>query len=306
MMVDAATPAMVTNLRRHVVTLCDEVGPRSFFHPTALVQAAGYVEDQFLALGYRVAPQDYTWLGRTFRNLVVELPGAGSAQELIIVGAHYDTVSGTPGADDNASGVAGLLELARLCRELRPERTVRFVAFTLEEPPAFFTPYQGSRVYARSLRQRRERVVGMVALEMLGYYSDEPDSQRFPFFPMRWFYPTVGNFIGVVGNLRSRALVARVRQAMRRGSDLPVESLSIQPVVPGLALSDHASFWLHGYPAVMVTDTAFFRNRHYHTASDRPETLDLARMAECVQGLRQAVIELAGAVPSGTPPQGSW
>jgi len=210
------------------------------------------------------------------------------------MGAHYDSVPGTPGADDNASAVAALLELARLCREVRPARSVRLVAFTLEEPPAFLTPWQGSRVYARELRRRGEQVVGMVALEMLGYYSDRPNSQHFPLFPLRWFYPTVGNFVAVVSNLRSRSLMLKVREAVRRGCDLPVESLAAPPLVPGLSLSDHSSFWHYGFPAVMVTDTAFFRNPNYHCSSDRPATLDFARMVECVRGLRQVVMELGG------------
>jgi Zn-dependent M28 family amino/carboxypeptidase len=288
---------VTTNLRQHLAVLCDEIGPRSMSQPQALERAARYVEEQFAASGYSVVPQEYTWRGGTFRNLVVELPGEKHPEEIVVIGAHYDTVPQTPGADDNASAVAALLELARLChdrfgRDLRPARTVRFVAFTLEEPPAFFTPHQGSRVYAQALRQRKERVVAMIALEMLGYYSDEPNSQHFPLLPLRWFYPTTGNFIGVIGNFRSLALTRQVAQAMQTGTDLPVEWLAAPPVIPGLALSDHASFWFHGYRAVMVTDTAFYRNPHYHRPTDRPETLDFERMAQCVPGLEEVVREL--------------
>jgi len=294
MLTDATLATTSANLRRHLAVLCDEIGPRSLSQPAALERAAGYVEEALAGHGYAVQHQPYFWRGGAFRNLAVELPGATRPEEIVVVGAHYDTVPQTPGADDNASAVAALLELAGLCHDLRPARTVRFVAFTLEEPPAFFTPHQGSRVYARSLRRRRERVAAMVALEMLGYYSDEPRSQRFPLFPLRWFYPTSGNFVAVIGNLRSRALARQVAQAMRAGTDLPVEWLAGPAVVPGLALSDHASFWLHGYPAVMVTDTAFYRNPHYHRPSDRPETLDFGRMARCVEGLGRAVGELGG------------
>jgi len=294
MLTDATLATTSANLRRHLAVLCDEIGPRSLSQPAALERAAGYVEEALAGHGYAVQHQPYSWRGGAFRNLAVELPGVTRPEEIVVVGAHYDTVPQTPGADDNASAVAALLELAGLCRDLRPARTVRFVAFTLEEPPAFFTPHQGSRVYARSLRRRRERVAAMVALEMLGYYSDEPRSQRFPLFPLRWFYPTSGNFVAVIGNLRSRALARQVAQAMRAGTDLPVEWLAGPAVVPGLALSDHASFWLHGYPAVMVTDTAFYRNPHYHRPSDRPETLDFGRMARCVEGLGRAVGELGG------------
>ena len=282
-----------SNLRGHVAMLCDVIGPRSIYDREALERAGRYIEETLAGHGYAVQAQEYTWRGQAFRNLAVELLGQERAEEIVVVGAHYDTVPGTPGADDNTSGVAGLLELARLFTDARPERTLRFVGFTLEEPPAFLTPHQGSRVYARASRGRREKVVAMLALEMLGYYSDEPNSQRFPFFPMRWFYPKEGTFIGVVANLRSRALMVQVREAMRRGGDLPVESLAAPPLIPGLALSDHASFWFHGYRAVMITDTAFYRNPHYHRPSDRPETLDFPRMAQCVRGLERAVAELA-------------
>jgi Zn-dependent M28 family amino/carboxypeptidase len=292
MIATAALGTITTNLRRHLVVLCDEIGPRSMSQPAALERAADYVEEALAGCGYAVQRQPYEWRGGTFRNLIVELPGTTLPDEVVVFGAHYDTVPQTPGADDNASAVAALLELARLCRDTRPARAVRFVAFTLEEPPAFFTPHQGSRVYVHALRQRGERVVAMVALEMLGYYSDDPNSQHFPLWPLRWFYPTIGNFIGVVGNLRSRALARQVARAMRAGTDLPVEWLAAPAVVPGLALSDHASFWLHGYPAVMVTDTAFYRNPHYHRPTDRPETLDFGRMARCVQGLEEVAREL--------------
>lgn len=284
-------------LGHHLAVLCEGIGPRSILDSEALEQAGDYIEETLAGLGYDVQEQEYAWMGRTFRNLVVRLPGQTRPGEVVVVGAHYDTVPGTPGADDNGSGVAALLELARQCREMRLDRTLHLVAFTLEEPPAFFTPWQGSRVYARSLYQNRERVVAMLSLEMLGYYSDRPRSQRFPLFPMRWMYPNTGNFIGVVGNLRSRDLVRRVREAFVRGSPLPVETLSTSPLLPGVSLSDHASFWRYGYPAVMVTDTAFYRNPHYHKPSDRPEALDLVRLAQCVQGLARVVAELGRESP---------
>jgi Zn-dependent M28 family amino/carboxypeptidase len=293
--------AVTSNLRQHVNALCNEIGPRSFYDPEALQKAAQYIEQALAAYGYDVERHEYTWRGRGFCNLVVELTGKTHPEEIVIVGAHYDTVHGTVGADDNTSAVAGLLELARLFQKVQPERTLRFVCFTLEEPPAFLTSGQGSRVYARRLRRQGEQVVAMLSLEMLGYYSDKPNSQHFPFFAMRWFYPTEGNFIGVVANLRSRDLMVRVREAMRRGCNLPVESLSAPALVPGVSLSDHASFWSQGYRAVMITDTAFYRNPHYHRPSDRPETLDFPRMAECVRGLHRAIAELAGLLKAKSP-----
>lgn len=279
-------------LRTHVWQLAGEIGPRSPASGDALERAARYLCEVLAGYGYKVETQPYRWRGRPVENLIVELPGNETPEETVLLGAHYDTVPWTPGADDNASGVAVLMELARLARTLKLERTVRFVAFTLEEPPAFFTPHQGSRVYARALRERKEAVVAMVSLEMLGFYRDEPGSQRFPFFAMRYRYPTTGNFVAVVGNLRSRALVREVAEAFRSGTTLPVETLATSPLVPGVALSDHSAFWRYGYRAVMVTDTAFFRNPFYHRAADRPETLDFARMAACVDGLLAVVREL--------------
>ncbi|MGC8873663.1 MAG: M28 family peptidase [Chloroflexia bacterium] len=282
-------------LQEHIWRLAGEIGPRSPANGDALDRAAAYIRQVLTDLGYPVQVQEYRWRGRPVCNLIAEIPGREGLGETVILGAHYDTVPSTPGADDNASGVAALLELAALARPLRLRRTVRFVAFTLEEPPAFLTPHQGSRVYARALRERREPVVAMLALEMLGYYRDQPGSQRFPFFAMRYRYPTTGNFVAVVGNLRSRYLVREVGEAFRTGSTLPVETLATSPLLPGVAFSDHSAFWHYGYPAVMVTDTAFFRNPHYHRPGDRPETIDLARLAACTRGLFAVVQRLGKA-----------
>ncbi len=287
-------------LRTHVWQLAGEIGPRSPANGDALERAGRYICEVLAGYGYDVESQEYRWQGRPVANLIAELPGSETPEQTVILGAHYDTVPWTPGADDNASGVAALLEVARLARFLKLRHTVRFAAFTLEEPPAFLTPFQGSRVYARALRRRRESVVAMVALEMLGFYRDEPGSQRFPFFAMRYRYPTTGNFVAVVGNLRSRTLVQEVAEAFRTGSTLRVETLATSPIVPGVALSDHSAFWHYGYRAVMVTDTAFFRNPFYHRAGDRPETLDFARMTACVDGL-VAVVQRLGRATEKEP-----
>jgi Zn-dependent M28 family amino/carboxypeptidase len=209
------------------------------------------------------------------------------------VGAHYDTVISTPGADDNASGVAVMLELARWAVKNQPSAPVRFVAFTLEEPPNFGTRYQGSRVFVRRLSEDGGRIKGAIALEMVGVTTPR---QEYPLV-LRWVgYPETGNFIGVVGNRSSRGFGERVLRAMQRNPALPVESLFVWFngwVLPDTRLSDHASFWDKKLPAVMVTDTAYFRNRHYHTPGDRAETLDYAFMAELVQSLTLVLHELA-------------
>jgi Zn-dependent M28 family amino/carboxypeptidase len=213
--------------------------------------------------------------------------------ERIVVGAHYDTFMDYPGADDNASGVAGLLELARMLGQAPPSLRVELVAFTLEEPPFFRTDAQGSAVHAESLRAKDVRVRAMLNLEMIGCFSDAPGSQAFPLPLLKLWYPDTGNFIVVVGQLGRGALVRDVKRAMRGASDLPVHSINAPAFIPGVDFSDHLSYWERGYPAVMITDTAFYRNPRYHTAQDTPATLDYARMAKVTDGVHAAVRTLA-------------
>jgi Zn-dependent M28 family amino/carboxypeptidase len=215
------------------------------------------------------------------------------AGEIVLVGAHYDTVPGSPGADDNASGVATLIELARALRETRPARTVRLVAFVNEEPPFFYFGDMGSQIYARAARLRGDDIRVMLSLEMLGYYSDSPGSQAYP--PLfRFFYPDRGNFVGFVSNLGSRRELRKVVAAFKANSDFPAERLASPSIVPGVSWSDHLSFWRAGYPGIMVTDTAFYRYPHYHAPSDTPERLNYPAMARVASGLQGAVAALAG------------
>ena len=209
-----------------------------------------------------------------------------------MVGAHYDTVRSTPGADDNASGVAALLALAADFAPSQPARTLRFVAFANEEPAFFQSELMGSRVYARACRVRGEKIVAMVCLESIGYYSDVKESQRYP-FPLSLFYPSRGNFLAIVGNRESRALVKLVTKTIRETKAIPCESAALPGSWTGVGWSDHWSFWQEGYPAVMATDTATFRNPNYHRPTDTPVTLDFPRMAAAVRGLRAVVAELA-------------
>jgi Zn-dependent M28 family amino/carboxypeptidase len=210
-----------------------------------------------------------------------------------VVGAHYDAYGGLPGADDNASGVAGAIELARLLGASPPPIRVDVVAFTLEEPPAFGSPGMGSAVHAASLRRAGVRLRAMVCLEMIGYYSNRSGSQTFPMPILRLFYPGRGNFIAIVGRPSEVRLVRILKGAMRSASTQPVRSINGPRSLLGADLSDHASYWDAGYPAVMVTDTAFYRNLAYHTAADSPETLDYDRIAEVVRGVFAAVLRLA-------------
>lgn len=279
-------------LERHVRKLCQEFFPRDAFHPENLDRAAAYIHSRLEEAGAQVADQPFLAGRESYRNVVASFGPA--SQGCVIVGAHYDAAGELPGADDNASGVAGLLELAGLFRGVRLSRRVELVAYALEEMPFYGTREMGSAVHARSLSEAGFSVRAMLCLEMIGCFSEEPGSQSFPFPPLRLFYPGRGDFIAVVGNLRGAGLVRRVKRAMRGASDLPVHSISAPSLVPGVDLSDHASYWREGFPAVMITDTAFYRNDRYHTERDTPETLDYGRMAKVVAGVCGAVLDLAG------------
>jgi Zn-dependent M28 family amino/carboxypeptidase len=284
-------------LRRHVDVLAGDIGERNVWRPAALQAAAGYIESELSALGYAIAAQSYETHGVSCRNLEVVVPGSARAGEMVLVGAHYDTVAGSPGADDNASGVAGLIEIARMLRALRPARTVKLVAFVNEEAPFFYFGEMGSKVYAEAARRRRDDIRLMLSLEMLGCYSDAPGSQAYPPF-LGWFYPDRGDFIAFVSNLRSRRALDAAVRAFRAHCDFPAERLASPAFVPGVAWSDQLSFWRAGYPGVMVTDTAFFRYRHYHCASDTPDKLRFPEMARVAEGLAKAIVSLAGAASS--------
>lgn len=285
----AAAPDVRERLKAIVRTLAETIGPRSYRDTASLAAAADFITQSFQAGGYTVILQPYEVNGQMYRNIIAERRGAEEPDRILIVGAHYDTVEGTPGADDNASGIAVLLELARLHAVTRFRNTVRFVAFTLEEPPFFRSRQMGSRVYARSLKERGERVEAMICLEMVGYYSQEKDSQSFPLFWLRWRYPTTGNFITVVSNAASEPLQIHVRDALKAQMSLPVETFTGPWWIPGVDLSDHGSFWKEGYSAIMLTDTAFYRNPHYHRGTDRPDTLDYSAMAELAKGIAGAL-----------------
>lgn len=284
---------LVLNLKSHVMELSGRIGERNAVRYESLNKAADYIEKCFKAYGYEPESQFYVLEGRKYRNIHVTVPGNRAPGEIIVVGAHYDTVIGTPGADDNASGVAGLLELSRLFAGESPGRTIRFAAFTNEEPPFFRTGNMGSRVYAREARKNRENIVAMLCLEMIGYFSADKGTQGYPLPLMNAFYPKTADFIAVVGNLGSRSLVHRVAGSMKGRSGVGVESLATVAWVPGVDFSDHYSFYQEGYRAVMITDTAFYRNANYHMHTDTPDTLDYASMAQVVHGLRQGILDLA-------------
>ena len=287
-------PGLAERLRAHVEALATRIGPRHLHRPESLAEAARYIEEDLRASGYEVTRQPFDCLGVEICNLEAVLPGG---EETLVVGAHYDSVVGCPAADDNGSGVAATLEIARMLRRLKPRRTVRFLAFVNEEPPWFQTESMGSLVYARAARRRGDRIIGMISLETIGYFDDEPGSQAYP-APLSAFYPDTGDFIGFVGNLASRAFVRRCVELFRAHSPFPCEGAALPAMLPGIGWSDHWAFWQVGYPGLMVTDTAPYRYPHYHERTDTPDKLDFERMARVVEGVAK-VIEVLATEPAG-------
>ena len=278
-------------LKSHVYKLAHQIGERSVYKYEKLEEAAGYITEQFGSFGYNVEFQKYTLLGKTVKNIIATKVGSKIPEEVIIVAAHYDSCF-NPGADDNASAVAGLIELAKTTSDKKTNSTIKFIAFVNEEPPFFKTERMGSRVYAKEAKAKGENIKAVLILEMIGYYSNKPNSQRYPpLFGL--FYPNKGNFIAIVGNFQSRWLVKKVMTDFKKQTKFPIESVATFGFVPGVDFSDHWSFWQEGYPAVMITDTGFYRNPHYHSSCDTYEKLDYESMAEVVKGLSAVIIELA-------------
>jgi Zn-dependent M28 family amino/carboxypeptidase len=290
----ALTPeekVLTDNLRRHVAAVASREH-NMINAPAALESAARYIEFKLSSFGYEVETQSFDSDREPVRNIEIEVEGGARAQEIVVVGAHYDSVLGAPGANDNGSGVATILELARLIRDAKPARTVRLVAFVNEEPPFYLTGDMGSQHYARRSRERGEKIVAMLSLETIGCYSDQPDSQHYP-FPLSLFYPSTGNFVAFVSNFASRPLMHEAIASFRRRAAFPSEGVAAPAFVPGVDWSDHRSFWREGYPALMVTDTAPYRYPYYHTAQDTPEKVGYERLARVVTGLNGMLRDLA-------------
>jgi len=279
-------------LERHVQALAGRIGERNLRRAGSLDAAERHLDAALRGLGLAVEAQEFEVEGTRVANLESTLAGGALPDQILIVGAHYDSVVGCPGANDNASGAAAVLELARLLASERLARTLRFVLFVNEEPPYYLGDAMGSRRYARRCRARGERIVAMLCLETIGYYTDAPGSQLYP-FPFALVYPSTGNFIGFVGNLASRRLVRRCIGSFRRATAFPSEALAAPGWIAGVGWSDHSSFWEQGYPAVMVTDTALFRYAPYHGPDDTPDKIRYDHMARVVAGLARIVTDLA-------------
>jgi Zn-dependent M28 family amino/carboxypeptidase len=272
-------------LQAHVKRLSVDFHPRSFDRVDNLDRTATYIAQAFRQAGGVVTPQEFSAGGREnrYRNVIARFgPASGP---VMVIGAHYDSVDGTPGADDNASGVAGLIELARLLGNNPPGRAVQLVAFTLEEPPFYGSEKMGSRVHARSLKAEGQDVKLMISLEMIGTFTEEPDSQQFPLSGMDILYPDRGNFLAIIGRPDDMIATRKVKSLMAGASELVVHSMNAPASLSGVDFSDHRSYWAEGFSALMVTDTAFFRNRNYHMPEDTYDKLDYVRMAQVVRAV---------------------
>jgi len=281
-----------TRLHADVQFLTSLQPARNYQNLASLNKAADYIRAEFKKLGVAVQEQKFQVRKHEYRNLIVSF-GPPTA-ERIIVGAHYDVCGDQPGADDNASAVAGLLETARLLREQAPnlKRRIDLVAYSLEEPPFFATDDMGSAVHAKSLHDAKVPVRAMICYEMIGYFRDEPSSQKFPDPRLAAFYPNTGNFITVVGKQGQEAFTQQVKTLMKANAKVDVQSINL-PTSQGLAgLSDHRNYWRYGYEAVMISDTSFLRNPNYHEPTDTIDTLDFRLMAEVVNGVYAAILGL--------------
>jgi hypothetical protein len=307
--------ALREELRATVQKLAGEIGERNMWHYAQLNAAADFLEDSFSRAGLRTRRDSYEMRGQTCHNIEAEIPGSqgtavssgrrsvgeGGSPPIVIVGAHYDSVFGSPGANDNGTGVAATLALARRFAQKQsqrrptatPNRTLRFVAFVNEEPPYFLSGEMGSLVYARRCKERGEKISAMISLETIGYFSDAPHSQTYPSPGLGVFYPKVGNFIGFVSNVHSRTLLRRVVALFRKHAKIPSQGASLPAFIPGVSWSDQWSFWQEGYPAIMVTDTAPFRYPYYHSSNDTPDKLEYDRFALVVSGMEKVIEKLS-------------
>jgi hypothetical protein len=290
---DADGQRLAQRLKAHVLAIASE--EHNIAHPEALERSARHIETILSGLGYGVSRQEFDTGGVKVRNIGVALSGdAAEATRVLVVGAHYDSRAGAVGANDNGSGAAAVLELARLLKGFRPAKGIelQLVLYVNEEEPYSRTEHMGSVVHARSLAAAGAEVTGMLSLETIGCYSDAPGSQRYP-FPLSLFYPSTGDFIAFVANLRSRGLLHRVIGSFRKRVTFPSEGTAAPESLSDIGRSDHWAYWRHGWPALMVTDTAPFRYAHYHTLQDTPDKLDYERLARVVKGLEGVVRDLA-------------
>jgi Zn-dependent M28 family amino/carboxypeptidase len=275
----------------HIKTIADQIGERNIWNIKGLDEAAEYIQQVISYNGLKSSEQIFSVDGKKIKNIEFELMGKDSGKEIVIIGAHYDTCLGTTGANDNASGIAAMMEIARLVKDITIDRSIRFVAFVNEEPPFFQTNEMGSYVYAKSCRKRNDNISAMISLETIGYYTSQRNSQKYP-FPFSLFYPNTGNFIGFVGNLASKDLVRSTIASFRRYTQFPSQGVAAVDWLPGIAWSDQWSFWKKNYRAIMITDTAPYRYPYYHTSLDTPDKIDYDSTARVIEGLAKVILDL--------------
>lgn len=279
------------SLKEHVRILSVEHAPRDHLHPDNLLKSANYIKNIFSKSSDRVAFQSYKVSNISYQNVTAEFgPKTGKR---IVIGAHYDAVVNSPGADDNASGVAVLIELAALLAKQKPDITVELVAYCLEEPPYFKTVSMGSYIHAASLNKNKADVKVMISLEMLGYYSEKDNSQEFPLGLLTYVYSDKGNFVAIVSKFGQASMTRKIKINLAKNTSMKVFSINAPTILPGIDFSDHRSYWHFGYPAVMITDTAFYRNHHYHQHTDTYDQLNYKKMASVASGIYRMVIQLA-------------
>jgi Zn-dependent M28 family amino/carboxypeptidase len=288
------TPAQLLlrdELLRDVETLAGRIGRRNIWNYRNLIAAADFLETSLADAGYKVHRQNYLVEGKTCCNIEVEITGTKQPRQIVIIGAHYDSVLDSPGANDNASAVAAALALARRFAGQKIDKTLRFVFFANEEPPFFQTGRMGSMFYAKNCREKNENIIAMLSIETIGCYTDQPKSQKYP-SPFSFFYPSTGNFIAFVSNLSNRKLLHKTIASFRKNCKFPSEGGAVPEIIPGISWSDHASFWRQGYPAIMVTDTAPFRYPYYHSPEDTPDKIDYDSLAIVTTGLQSVILDL--------------
>ncbi|MDD5634074.1 MAG: M20/M25/M40 family metallo-hydrolase, partial [Candidatus Omnitrophica bacterium] len=286
-----STDTTPERLKKHVYKLAHEIGERNIRNYSRLNEAADYITDQFRSLDYKVDFQVYRIRDKYFKNIIVTKDGNKRPDEIIILGAHYDSKN-NPGADDNASAIAGLLEIARALKDTKTDRTIKFIAFTNEEPPFFKKKHMGSMIYTKAAVKNRDNIKGAVILEMIGYFSNKPRSQRHP-LGFSFSYPTIGNFIGAMGGSKSKRILKYIVWSFRRATKFPIEWMVVPRLVLGVGMSDDWAFWKTGFPVVMITDTAYFRNPNYHKRSDTYDTLNYENMSQVVKGITASLRTLA-------------
>ena len=293
----AAELLMRSELERDVEKLAGQIGQRNIWHYKNLAAAADFIESSLDKTCYKISRQSFRAQGSICCNIEAAVIGAKCPEQVVVVGAHYDSVFGCPGANDNASAVAATLALARCFADRTPARTVRFVLFANEEPPFFQTDEMGSLIYAKSCRAKGDDIVAMLCLECIGYYTEQPGSQKYP-FPFNLMYPSTGNFIGFVSNFASGKLLHTVVTSFREKCQFPSEAGAVPEMVPGVTWSDQWSFWQQGYPAIMITDTAPFRYPYYHEPEDTPDKISYDHLTRVLSGLEHVIADLTELTPA--------